>query len=35
MHRAGDESTTPNDWRSAEMAYTEAIDLKQKAGAPP
>src|ERR1019366_2619434 len=35
LHRAGKGFVARNDWRSAEKAYNEALELKQKAGAPP
>lgn len=34
LHRAGEGFAIRNDWRSAEKAYAEALELKQKAGAP-
>ena len=33
LHRAGDGFVSRNDWRSAERAYTEALEIKQKVGA--
>ncbi len=35
LHRAGKGFDARNDWRLAERAYTEALEFKQTAGAPP
>jgi tetratricopeptide (TPR) repeat protein len=34
LHRAGEGFAGRDDWRSAEKAFTEALELKQRAGAP-
>ena len=35
LHRAGEGFGSRNDWRSAERAYAEALQIKQQFGAPP